>query len=57
MGKADWKSVCEKMLLADGTFWPVPITLDISAEDAAAIKPGQERAFLADVITPCMAVV
>ena len=34
MGKADWKSVCENMLLADGTFWPVPITLDISAEDA-----------------------
>ncbi len=46
MGKADWKSVCEKMLLADGTFWPVPITLDISAEDAAAIKPGQEVALV-----------
>ena len=30
MGKADWKSVCEKMLLTDGTFWPVPVTLDIS---------------------------
>ena len=46
MGKADRKSVCEKMLLADGTFWPVPITLDISAEDAAAIKPGQEVALV-----------
>ena len=46
MGKADWKSVCENMLLADGTFWPVPITLDISAEDAAAIKPGQEVALV-----------
>ena len=22
MNKADWKSVCEKMLLSDGTFWP-----------------------------------
>ena len=46
MGKADWKSFCENMLLADGTFWPVPITLDISAEDAAAIKPGQEVALV-----------
>ena len=27
MKKADWKSVVEKMTLADGTFWPVPVTL------------------------------
>ena len=31
MDKANWKSVCEQMLLTDGTFWPVPVTLDISA--------------------------
>ena len=46
MDKANWKSVCEKMLLTDGTFWPVPVTLDISAEDAAEIKPGQEIALV-----------
>ena len=46
MGKADWKSVCEKMLLADGTFWPVPVTLDISAEDAKDLKVGQEVALV-----------
>jgi sulfate adenylyltransferase len=30
MKKADWKGVCESMLLADGTFWPVPVTMDVS---------------------------
>ena len=29
MTKADWKGVCEKFQMADGTFWPVPITLDV----------------------------
>ena len=42
MNKADWKSVCEKMLLSDGTFWPVPVTLDVSADDAKALKVGEE---------------
>jgi sulfate adenylyltransferase len=31
MTKADWKGVCENFQMADGTFWPVPITLDVSA--------------------------
>jgi len=26
MTKADWKGVCEDYLLADGTFWPIPVT-------------------------------
>ncbi|MFW5838194.1 MAG: sulfate adenylyltransferase, partial [Desulfovibrionaceae bacterium] len=42
MGKEDWKSVCENFTLADGTFWPVPVMLSCSKEDAAEIKPGQE---------------
>lgn len=46
MGKADWKSVCEKMTLADGTFWPVPVVLSASKEDAAAIKVGEEIALV-----------
>jgi sulfate adenylyltransferase len=44
MNKADWKSVCENLTLADGTFWPVPITLDVSAADAADIHEGDEIA-------------
>jgi len=44
MTKADWKSVCEKMLLANGCFWPIPITMDIAKEDAAGLKPGDDIA-------------
>ncbi len=40
MGKADWKSVCEKMMLADGTFWPVPVCLDTNEE----VSEGEEIA-------------
>jgi sulfate adenylyltransferase len=46
MTKADWKGVCEKFQMADGTFWPVPITLDVAAADAAAITVGQEVALV-----------
>ncbi|MDF1577889.1 MAG: sulfate adenylyltransferase [Desulfobulbales bacterium] len=46
MKKADWKGVCENFQMADGTFWPVPVTLDISAADADAIKEGDEIALV-----------
>ncbi|MEE4240693.1 MAG: sulfate adenylyltransferase [Desulfopila sp.] len=46
MTKADWKGVCENFQMADGTFWPVPITLDVSAADAAEIKEGDEVALV-----------
>ncbi|MFN2368737.1 MAG: sulfate adenylyltransferase [Desulfurivibrionaceae bacterium] len=48
MKKADWKGVCENFQMADGTFWPVPVTLDISAADADAIKEGDEIALVRD---------
>jgi len=44
MTKADWKRVCDEFLLADGTFWPVPVTLDVSKEDAGGINEGDEIA-------------
>ncbi len=43
MGKADWKSVCEKLTLADGTFWPIPVML---ATDEASVKAGEEIALV-----------
>ncbi|KAF1074635.1 sulfate adenylyltransferase [Halodesulfovibrio sp. MK-HDV] len=46
MGKKDWKSVCENLTLADGTFWPVPVTLDASKEEAGAIAVGEEIALV-----------
>lgn len=48
MTKADWKGVCENFQMADGTFWPVPITLDVSAADAGEISEGQEIALVKD---------
>ena len=46
MNRADWKSVVEKMLLADGTFWPVPVTLDVSKEEAEKLHVGEEVALV-----------
>ena len=46
MPKADWKGVCEKFLLTDGTFWPVPVTLSCTKEDADQIKKGDEISLL-----------
>ncbi len=43
MTKADWKGVCEDFLMADGTFWPVPVTLDTNDED---VKEGDEIALV-----------
>jgi sulfate adenylyltransferase len=46
MGKADWKGVCDKMKMANGIFWPIPITLSIPKEEASQIKEGREVALL-----------
>ena len=48
MKKADWKGVCENFQMADGTFWPVPITLDVPADVAGDINEGDEIALEAD---------
>ncbi|MBF0461918.1 MAG: sulfate adenylyltransferase [Magnetococcales bacterium] len=48
MGQADWQSVCEKTHMANGLFWPIPITLSISTEQAATLHQGQEVALVDD---------
>lgn len=40
MGRADHDSVCERMRLADGTLWPIPILLDVPQELAQKLKKG-----------------
>ena len=47
MTKADWERVCNEYLLADGTFWPVPVTLSASKEEVDTIKIGEEVALVA----------
>jgi sulfate adenylyltransferase len=46
MTKADWKGVCENFQMADGTFWPVPITLDVTTAEAEGIAIGSEIALV-----------
>ncbi len=41
MGAADHRSVCAKMRLDDGRFWPLPVTLDVSQELAETLSAGQ----------------
>jgi len=40
LGSADYESVLARMRLADGTVWPLPLTLAASDEDAAALESG-----------------
>jgi sulfate adenylyltransferase len=37
MGEADRASVCSSMRLADGTLWPIPVTLDVPGELAGSL--------------------
>ena len=44
MNQADYESVLEKMRLADGTLWPMPITLDVDRAFADTLQTGTEVA-------------
>lgn len=44
MGLEDYNSVVENMHLADGTLWPIPITLSVSPDQAAGLSLGDEVA-------------
>ena len=49
MARADYDGVVEKMRLADGTFWPLPMTLDISEAVADGLEPGKSTLALRDL--------
>ena len=44
LGEADYDRVVAEMRLADGTLWPMPVTLDVSEAFAASVEPGQDIA-------------
>jgi sulfate adenylyltransferase len=46
MGKADWQGVVDEYTMSNGVFWPIPITLSTSKEQAANLKEGQEVALV-----------
>jgi sulfate adenylyltransferase len=55
LSETDYNSVVENMRLADGALWPMPVTLDVSAEFAAKLSPGQ-RIALRDIENVILAV-
>jgi sulfate adenylyltransferase len=44
MGKADWQGVCDNYQMANGLFWPIPITLSVSKESTAELNEGDKVA-------------
>ena len=46
MGKADWQGVCDTMTMANGLFWPIPITKSVSQEEADSIAEGSDVALV-----------
>ncbi|MEC7764366.1 MAG: bifunctional sulfate adenylyltransferase/adenylylsulfate kinase [Pseudomonadota bacterium] len=44
LSEEDYNGVVENMRTADGTLWPIPITLDVSEEFAANLEEGQDIA-------------
>jgi sulfate adenylyltransferase len=42
LGSDDYSSVLESMRLADGTVWPIPITLGVTDQARAELEPGAE---------------
>ncbi len=44
LGRADYERVIDEMRLADGTLWPIPITLDVTREFAEGLAVGDKVA-------------
>jgi len=44
MTRADWEGVCDGMKMANGLFWPIPITLSTDKATADSLKEGQDIA-------------
>ncbi len=40
MGQADYDSVCDRMTLADGTVWPIPVTCAVNSTLAGKLSSG-----------------
>jgi len=44
LSEADYDGVVSTMRTADGTLWPIPVTLDVSTDFAAKVEVGQDIA-------------
>jgi sulfate adenylyltransferase len=48
MNRADYDGVCKDMRLANGTLWPMPITLDVTDDFAKKLTAGSSKIALRD---------
>lgn len=46
MTHADWAGVCENYRMADGLFWPIPVTLSTDTQTASGLREGAEVALV-----------
>ena len=54
LGQDDYARVCQSMRLADGTLWPIPVTLDLPEEVAVSSCPGGAW-HCGTTMAPCLA--
>ncbi|MFD1954070.1 sulfate adenylyltransferase [Paenibacillus thailandensis] len=48
MNEQDYRSVVDRMRLADGTVWSIPITLSVDDAQASALRAGQRAALVGE---------
>ena len=48
LNRADYEGVCQNMRLANGTLWPMPITLDVTEDFAKKLTAGSSKIALRD---------
>jgi sulfate adenylyltransferase len=55
MTHGDWEGVCDGMKMANGLFWPIPITLSTTTETANSVKEGGEVSLVSSETQEIMA--
>ncbi len=55
MTQADWQGVCDSYTMADGLFWPIPITLSTDTATANGVEVGSDIALVSDETGEVMA--
>jgi sulfate adenylyltransferase len=48
LNRNDYEGVCQRMQLASGVLWPMPITLDVAENFAQSLQPGTSKVALRD---------
>ena len=46
MSKADWEGVCKNMVMSNGIFWPIPVTLSVDEDFGGKLNVGDEITLL-----------